>query len=145
VYALRFYAGGERQYVTLGTAEQGGNRRRAEDELAATMAAVRSGSWSPPEPVTAPQPAPAFHEFASEWYRAGEPGWAEETRTNYRWQLIHHLLPHFRDHLLRQITVAEVDHHSEKSSSERGGYRRDRSTRRSRASAKSSMSPMSAS
>jgi hypothetical protein len=29
VYALRFIAGGERQYVTLGTAEEGWSRRRA--------------------------------------------------------------------------------------------------------------------
>jgi hypothetical protein len=61
VYALRFYAGTERHYVTLGTAEEGWNRRRAEDELAATMAAVRSSSWRPPEPVTAPEAEPTFH------------------------------------------------------------------------------------
>jgi integrase len=113
VYALRFIAGGERQYVTLGTAQEGWNRRRAEDELAATMAAVRSGSWRSPEPVPAPAPEPTFHQFASDWYAAGEPGWGERTRTNYKWQLSHHLLPYFRDHLLRQITVAEVDRYRE--------------------------------
>jgi integrase len=80
VYALRFYAGGERQYVTLGTAEEGWNRRRAEDELAAMMAAVRSGSWRPPEPVAAPRPEPTFHQRASEWYAAGEPGWVDRYR-----------------------------------------------------------------
>src|SRR4051794_11319698 len=114
MYALRFYVAGQRHYVTLGTAHEGWNRRRAEDELAATMAAVRSGSWRPPEPISAPEPEPTFHKFASDWYAAGEPGWGERTRTNYRWQLTHHLLPHFRDHLLRQITVAEIDRYREK-------------------------------
>ena len=41
VFALRFRAAGERRYETLGTDEEGWNRRRAEDELAADMAAVR--------------------------------------------------------------------------------------------------------
>jgi integrase len=113
VYALRFFAAGERQYVTLGTAQEGWSRRRAEDELAATMASVRAGSWAPPPPTLPIEREPTFHEFASDWYTANEPGWAEETRTNYRWQLSHHLLPHFKDHLLRQITVAEVDHYRE--------------------------------
>jgi hypothetical protein len=44
VYALRFYAAGERRYETLGTDAEGWNRRKAEDELAAVIAAVRSGS-----------------------------------------------------------------------------------------------------
>lgn len=55
VYALRFYAGRERHYLTLGTADEGWNRRRAEDELAATMAAVRAGTWQPPKPTASVQ------------------------------------------------------------------------------------------
>jgi hypothetical protein len=47
-YAIRFYVAGERQYVTLRRGRGGWNRRRAEDELAATMAAVRAGTWAPP-------------------------------------------------------------------------------------------------
>jgi integrase len=115
VYALRFQVANERHYVTLGTAEEGWNRRRAEDELAATMAAVRAGTWeqqTPTEPIER-KAEPTFHEFASDWYSANEPGWAEATQINYRWQLSHHLLPHFKDHLLRQITVAEVDRYRE--------------------------------
>jgi integrase len=115
-YGLRFYAGGERHYVSLGTAEEGWNHRRAEDELAATMAAVRAGTWEPPMP-TAPiapaEPERTFHEFASDWFRANEAGWKVKTRKNYKWQLSHHLLPFFKDHLLRQITVAEVDRYRE--------------------------------
>ena len=111
VYALRFYAGGERHYVTLGTSEEGWNRRGAEDELAATMAAVRAGTWEPPKP-TAPVERtrePTFHEFASEWFEANRHGWAERTVADYRWALSYHLLPHFAKHRLTAITVEEVD------------------------------------
>ena len=77
VYAVRFYAAGERRYETLGTDVEGWNRRKAEDELAAVMAAARTGTWAPrsispntPVPVS----APTFHEFASQWLvgRQGE-------------------------------------------------------------------------
>lgn len=112
---MRFYASGERFYVTLGSADEGWTRRRAEDELASTMAAVRAGTWTPPTPTPSIErrSEPTFHEFASEWFAAGSPGWGEQTRGNYRWQLTNHLLPHFKDHHLRQITVAEVDGYRE--------------------------------
>ena len=112
VYALRFYAGGERHYVTLGAAEDGWNQRRAEDELASAMAAVRAGAWQPAPPtasVEKARPEPTFHEFASEWFETNRHGWAERTVADYRWALIHHLLPHFAEFRLSQITVEEVD------------------------------------
>ena len=112
VYALRFYAGGERQYETLGSAEEGWNRRRAEDELASTMAAVRAGAWQPPRPSAAierPKAEPTFHEFASEWFEANRHGWAERTVADYKWALSHHLLPYFATFKLSAITIEEVD------------------------------------
>lgn len=112
VYALRFYVGGERHYLTLGTAEEGWNQRRAEDELAATMAAVRAGTWEPPKPTSPVQrhaAEPTFHEFASEWFEANRHGWAERTVADYRWALSYHLLPYFAKHRLSAITVEEVD------------------------------------
>jgi len=111
VYALRFYAGGERHYVTVGTAEEGWNRRRAEDELAATMAAVRAGTWQPPKP-TEPIVKPTertFHEFASEWLDGRRGELRPRTVADYTWALSYRLLPRFKDHGLGQITVAEVD------------------------------------
>jgi integrase len=111
-YGLRFYAGGERHYVSLGAAEDGWNQRRAEDELAATMAAVRAGTWEPPTPsapVERPSAEPTFHEFASEWFEAHRHEWAERTVTDYRWALSLHLLPHFAKLRLSAITVEEVD------------------------------------
>ena len=111
-YGLRFYAGGERHYVTLGSAEEGWNQRRAEDELAATMAAVRAGTWEPPKPtapVKRPTAEPTFHEFASEWFEAHRHEWAERTVADYRWALSLHLLPHFAKLRLSAITIEEVD------------------------------------
>ena len=68
-WAIRFTAYGDRQYITLGTAEQGWNRQRAEAELRHVLADVERGTWQPhePEPVTPPAAIPTFHEFASEW------------------------------------------------------------------------------
>lgn len=112
VYALRFYAAGERHYLTLGLDADGWTRRRAEDELASTMAGVRSGAWAPPSPtakVERSKPEPTFHEFASEWFEANRHGWAERTVADYRWALTHHLLPHFAAFKLSAITVEEVD------------------------------------
>jgi hypothetical protein len=68
VYALRFRANGERQYITLGTDAEGWDHKRAEGELEAEMAKVKAGVWRPPtpEPVPAPAADPSFHEFAGE-------------------------------------------------------------------------------
>ena len=112
VYALRFYAAGARRYETLGTDGEGWNRRRAEDELAATMAAVRAGTWQPRQIEQAPESvrgAPGFHEFASQWLAGRTGELRPRTVTDYQWALSYHLLPFFADHELGAITVAEVD------------------------------------
>jgi integrase len=113
-FALRFTAYGERRYVTLGRADEGWTEQRASDELHATLAAVRAGSWQPHRPVPpAPEAEPTFHEFASAWFEANRGEWRESTRLDYEWQLSMHLLPFFKDHLLSEITVAEVDRYRE--------------------------------
>ena len=112
VYALRFRAHGQRQYLTLGGKSDGWTRERAEIERENVMADVRRGIWQPVDPEPEPQqpkPEPDFRTFASEWYAAGEPTWAERTRVDYRWRLSNHLLPHFADYRLGAITVEEVD------------------------------------
>ena len=112
-YALRFRAYGRRHYMTLGTDAEGWDRQRAEVELQNVLADARRGIWKPQERLEAVEPTqePTFHEFASEWIEAVTPALAEKTRTRYRWQLTHHLLPFFAEHRLSQITVAEVDHY----------------------------------
>lgn len=113
VFAIRFRAYGQRQYVTLGTTEDGWTRRRAREELDDVLAQVRLGIWQPraaePEPPIE-EPEPTFHEFASEWLAAREQeGLSPRTIEDYRWALTHHLLPFFQRHKLGEITPREVD------------------------------------
>ena len=69
VFALRFTAGGARQYVALGTAAEGRSRKRAEDELRHVMADVERGIWQPQTPVAAeaPQEMPTFQALLAVW------------------------------------------------------------------------------
>jgi integrase len=111
-FAIRFRAYGQRQYLTLGTAEEGWTRRKAEQELANVLADVRRGIWRPPEPereLPAPRPEPSFHGFASEWFDAHHRELRPTTQADYRWRLENHLLPFFARHRLFEITVEEVD------------------------------------
>jgi integrase len=113
VFALRFRAYGRRQYVTLGSADEGWTRQKAEDALRHTLADVERGIWKPPDrsPLPTPrQPKDAtLHEFASQWFEANAGAWRPNTRVDYQWQLSNHLLPFFAQHRLAQITIAEVD------------------------------------
>ena len=111
VFALRFRAYGQREYLTLGTAEDGWTHAKAEMELQNVLADVRRGIWRPPHPEPAPvAPAdPSFHEFASEWFDARRGELRSSTIADYSWRLSNHLLPFFARHRLSQITVREVD------------------------------------
>lgn len=110
-FALRFQAYGKRRYLSLGTAEQGWTRRKAEDELANVLADVRRGIWKPARSTgdTEQAPAPTFHEFASEWLATRRHEFAARTVEDYELALSHHLLPFFKDHRLSEITAQEVD------------------------------------
>ena len=77
-YALRFRAYGQRQYVTLGTAEEGWTRQRAEVELENVLADVRRGIWRSPEPEHVPEERGASRPFTNSppsgsWL--GSPSW----------------------------------------------------------------------
>jgi integrase len=109
-YALRFRAYGQRQYVTLGTAEEGWNRAQAEERLRHTLADVERGIWKPPEPtVEEPRPEPTFHEFASEWLEARRHELGKRTVEDYTWALSVHLLPFFARYRVGAITIEDVD------------------------------------
>lgn len=110
-WAIRFRAYGKRRSVTLGTTEEGWNLQKVEAELRHVLADVERGIWQPHRPVAVEAPAevPTFHEFASEWLAARKPELRPRTIRDYEWSLSHHLLPFFKDYLLPQITVAEVD------------------------------------
>jgi integrase len=113
VFALRFRAYGQRQYVTLGAADEGMTMEKAEDALRHVLADVERGIYRPPEREAAPAPEqpkdPTFHQFASEWFGANAGKWRPKTRVDYEWQLRLHLLPFFAQHRLSQITVREVE------------------------------------
>jgi integrase len=111
IFALRFRAYGTRQYVTLGSREEGWTRAKAEVELENVLADVRRGVWQPPtsEPVEAPAEVPTFHVFASEWLAAREPELRPRTITDYRWSLELHLLPYFASFRLPDISIEDVD------------------------------------
>ncbi len=111
-YALRFRAYGERRYVRLGRPDEGWTLAKAEKELRHVLADVERGRWTPEEKVEAPtvQVVPTFRVFASEWLaRREKDGLAENTLLDYRWALVHHLLPHFKDVPVSAITIEEVD------------------------------------
>jgi hypothetical protein len=46
-FALRFWAYGERRYVTLGSERDGWDQRAAEEELENVLVDVRRGVWVP--------------------------------------------------------------------------------------------------
>ncbi len=112
VFALRFTAYDERQYVTLGGSWDGWTAKRAHDELSNVLADVRRGIWRAPAKQTADadtDPEPTFHEFASDWYHRISVELRPSTRVDYDWQLRHHLYPWFRDLHLSEITAEEID------------------------------------
>ena len=112
VFALRFRAYGQRQYLTLGSTADGWSRPRAEEELENVLADVRRGIWQPPAPepdAGAPAVEPTFHEFATDWFEARRPELRPNTIAAYEYELTHHLLPFFAGHRLSEITIAEVD------------------------------------
>jgi integrase len=111
VFALRFRAYGNRQYVTLGAADDGWTRQQAEQELQNVLADVRRGIWRPPAPApTAPAISdPTFHEFASDWFASKRLEVRSGTAEAYQNELTGHLLPFFAEHQVSQITVQEVD------------------------------------
>jgi integrase len=110
-FALGFRAYGRRHYLTLGTADEGWTRQRAELELSNVLADVRRGIWRPPEPERAEEPrvAPTFHAFASEWVAAREHEVETRTAEFWRWALTCHLLPFFAGYRLTDLTAVLVD------------------------------------
>jgi len=151
-FALRFRAYGERRYQTLGTDAEGWDDRRAATELENVLADVRRGLWRPTSaaPVAPEVKAePTFNEFALGWYERKAPELRDRSAEDYRWALNRHLLPHFANYRLSEITVEVVDRYRAAKVRERedrlstGPCRTRRSTRRSCASPRSWKKPSS--
>lgn len=118
-YALRFWAYGERHYLTLGLERDGWSRRRAEEELKNIMADVRRGFWVPPAKgkkkkradgggVESTEEAILFGPFARQRV-ASRVGAVSESQTAYEEWALSHLLPYFADWTLPEIDVEAVD------------------------------------
>jgi len=102
-YAIRITAYGQRQFVTLGTEEDGWTPARAELERQRIAEAVKAGVWQPPQPRSQPaadtkaEPdvAPTFQEVATSFVRRKSLILAPTTIKDLRWRLTDHLLPYF--------------------------------------------------
>jgi integrase len=114
-YALRFRAYGLRRYITLGGAAEGWDLRRAKVELENVLADVRRGIWKPPEraAIEAPREEPTFHEFASEYVALRVPELRPRSAESLRWAFTHHLIGHFGEFFLPEITPAEIDRYKQ--------------------------------
>jgi integrase len=109
-FAIRFRAGGQRQFQLVGYEHDGATRADAERELAYTLEQVRRGEWKPPAMIELPRTVPTFHEFASEWYaRREHAGLRPRTLEHLRWCLTDHLLPAFRTLPLDRIDAEGID------------------------------------
>ena len=117
-FGLRFRAYGKREYVTLGTTDEGWTRAKAQTELQNILADIRRGIWRPPvaEVVQAPREIPTFHVFASEWFERQKiegghrgKGLSDAGKADLEWRLSNHLLPVFASQRLDRITVEDVD------------------------------------
>jgi hypothetical protein len=86
VYALRFQAYSRREFLTLGTSEDGRNRAKAKTELENVLADVRRRIWQPPTPEPAPMRDPPFREFASDWLDELAPSLRARTVEDYEWR-----------------------------------------------------------
>ena len=115
-YALRFWAYGERQYVTLGHEREGWDLDKANVELQNVLADVRRGLWVPPakkkprgtSDKSRPDRVPNFGPFAADLTAAREGQVSEETTNHEKWAL-GHLVPFFGDWAINEIDVEGVD------------------------------------
>lgn len=115
VYALRFRAYGERQYLTLGYEHDGWDPDKAGVELQNVLADVRRGLWVPPKKRRRDASdraergeAQPFGLFAVGLTDSREGQVAEQTTKHERWAL-GHLVPFFGDWALDEIDVEGVD------------------------------------
>jgi integrase len=116
MYALRFRAYTERQYMTLGHEHEGWNPHKAEEELQNILADVRRGLWVPPtkkKPRGASDRSRhdrvlAFGPFAKGLTATREGQVAKRTTKHEKWAL-GHLVPFFGDWALNEIEAERVD------------------------------------
>ena len=115
-YALRFWAYGEREYLTLGFERDGWTYERAEEELENILADIRRGIWVSPKKKKRRTPevdeeggeVPIFGPFARQLV-ASRKGQVSENHIAFLNWTLGHLLPYFGDWPLQDIDVQAVD------------------------------------
>lgn len=114
-FALRFWAYGERRYVTLGSEREGWDRRSAEEELENVLTDVRRGVWVPPTRRSKGRgdgdgrgEVPLFGSFAHDLVD-GRRGQVSTATTRYEEWALAHLVPYFGDWALVEIDIEAVD------------------------------------
>lgn len=117
-YALRFWAYGERRYLTLGSEREGWDMRTAEEELENVLTDVRRGVWVPSKRSQSRrggsgtddkgEGVPLFGLFARGLVDARRGQVSESTTQHGQWAL-GHLVPYFGEWALHEIDVEGVD------------------------------------
>lgn len=116
-YALRFWAYGEREYLTLGFEREGWTYKRAEEELENILADVRRGIWVSPKKKKRRAASKAdedgsartiFGPFARQLV-ASRKGQVSDNHLAFLNWALGHLLPYFADWPLLDIDVEAVD------------------------------------
>jgi integrase len=116
-YALRFWAYGERRYLTLGSEREGWDTRTAEEELENVLTDVRRGVWVPSKRSKGRrgggtgdkgEGVPLFGLFARGLVEARRGQVSESTTKHGEWAL-GHLVPYFGEWALHEIDVEAVD------------------------------------
>lgn len=115
-YALRFWAYGEREYLTLGSEREGWTYQRAEEELENILADVRRGIWVSPKKKKRRAEADADDETARTIFGpfarrlvASRRGQVSDNHLAFLKWALGHLLPYFGDRPLVDIDVQAVD------------------------------------
>lgn len=115
-YALRFWAYGEREYLTLGFERDGWTYKGAEEELENILADIRRGIWVSPkkkkrrtaEADEEGGEVPIFGPFARQLV-ASRKGQVSDNHIAFLEWTLRHLLPYFGDWLLQDIDAQAVD------------------------------------
>ena len=115
-YALRFWAYGEREYLTLGSERDGWTYKRAEEELENILADVRRGIWVSPKKKKRRADAEAKEEAARTIFGpfarqlvASRKGQVSDNHLAFMEWALGHLLPYFGDWPLMDIDIQAVD------------------------------------
>lgn len=94
----------------MGSSTDGWTGAAAQVELQNVLADVRRGIWVAPTPVVLPDPGRhwTFHEWATKFLNDRRSRLSTRGVESWEWALTNHLLPHFKDFLLVDISKLAI-------------------------------------